>query len=301
MILLLLTVGFVLLAAPGLQRMIPRRLPAREYVPVALVAVIGGWLALESALVLIALPTVAHALGVAHIADACHHVLAPLPSSPGIVGWAAAFAGAATIVRLLLGIRRAWRQACRARAEPWLGAHDAFGQFDLVVLPVGEPLIYGVPGVPPQVVISQGTIDQLPHHAVDAVIAHEAAHHRLRHPYCLAALQGIESSLGALPGVRRSLATIRDALEVWADAAAAKSANVGSGLRDALLHLGTQHHPASRERRWRLERTPNNLSAAVRALCYSPVAFLSVLALVVAVDWLATPHHAAALGISCNG
>src|SRR5581483_300282 len=111
MIVLLLAVGALLLTLPALPRAVPRRLPVNEYVPVAMAALVAGWLAVESALVLMALPTVTHTLGVAGVADACHHVLAPLSSSPSAVGWFAAVSASMVAVRLLLSATRAWAQA----------------------------------------------------------------------------------------------------------------------------------------------------------------------------------------------
>jgi len=300
MILFLLILGGVLLALPGLPRGVPRKFPPRECARIAMASLLAGWLVLELALALIALPTVSHAIGMTEVADACHDVLAPLTNAPAAVGWMAALAGLFIALRLVIGARSSLIRAQAGRAEPWLGQHDARGDFDLVVLPTKQPLAYGAPGDPPQVVISQGTIDRLPDRAFQAVVEHEAAHHRLKHPYYLAALSGIERSLGLSGFVWRSTSRVRDAMELWADDAAASHGTHRHGLRRALLDLGGAR-PSMQERRRRLARVFRPHPPAFRALWYSPVGVLTSVAALIIVDWLTAAHHAGALGPTCAG
>lgn len=299
MIIALLALGVVLLALPGVRRLPPDRLPLQEWVPVATVSLLLGLLSVETALALIALPTLAHASGAAAIADSCHDVLAPLPTTPTVLGWLGGVAAAAVAIRFMAATRVARLRARDARAEPWLGRHHELGEYDLVVLPSEAPLAFGAPGVPPQVLLSEGLVERVPPDALDAIVRHEAAHHRLSHDRYLGLLVGVERTLGLLPPVRRSSTTIRDALEVWADQAASRDAATRRSLRRALVALAGAH-PAVMDRARRLERRLVARTPAFRVLWYAPVAFLAATALLLAVAWLTDPHHAGALALDCS-
>ncbi|MEX0666671.1 MAG: M56 family metallopeptidase [Acidimicrobiia bacterium] len=300
MILLLLGVGACMLALPGLPGRVSQRLPGGECVPVAVASLIAGWVAVEFGLVLIALPTVAHALGFANIADACHEVLAPLTTAPAAVGWLAGAAAAVVGWRLVAGGRSARALARTARADPWLGTHAAHDDFTLVILPTDAPVAYGAPGDPPQVVVSQGVVDDLSTDALQAVVAHEVAHHRLKHCRYLALVRGIEHSVGGFGFVRRSTEAVRHAVEVWADDVATTYGAPRHALRGALAQLGG---PAAhvQDRRNRLTGPPDPHPTPLRLLWYSPVAVLTGTAMLLVVDWLTAAHHAAALSSNCAG
>ena len=299
MILALGLVGAALLVLPGLGRRPPYRLPVREWAPVATAALLIGAAAVELALVLIAVPTVAHATGLSALADACHGALAPLPNPPPLVGWLAGVASLALGIAVIGGTLRSWMSARRARVEPWLGHHALAGGFEVVVLPTSTPIAYGTPGPCPQVVVSQGLVERLSNEGLKAVLAHERAHHHLSHTRYLAFLAGLERALGRIPAVRRSTAAIRDALEVWADEAATEQGAAPADLYDALVSLGAPTHLEVRERCRRLRRGVAPRPTVFRALAYSPVVILSTVAGVLAVDWLTAAHHAGALGASC--
>lgn len=300
MILLLLGVGACLLALPGLPTRGSRRLPGGECVPVAVASLVAGWVAIELGLFLIALPTVAHSLGFADIADACHEVLAPLTTSPAAVGWLAGAAAVIVAGRLVAGGRRAWARARMARADPWLGTHAPQAGFTLVILPTHAPVAYGAPGDPPQVVVSQGVVDDLSTDALHAVVAHEAAHHRLKHCRYLALVSGIEHSVGGFGFVRRSTEAVRHAVEVWADDVATTSDAPRDALRGALAQLGGSAAQVQ-DRRHRLTGPADPHPTPLRLLWYSPVAVLAGTAILLVVDWLTASHHAAALSSTCAG
>lgn len=300
MILVLLALGAVLLVLPGLYRTPPDRLPLEEWVPIATAALTVGALSVEAGLVLLALPTIAHGVGLASIADACHQVLAPFSTAPGLLGWAAA-GGALTIAtRFALGIRRARVQTRQARAEPWLGTHDHREDFDLVVVPTSALLAFGAPGNPPQVVLSQGLVDLVPAASLEAVVHHEAAHHRLKHGRYATLLTGLERALGSFRPVRQGAATIRAALEAWADAAASRDPSTRCALRRALVEVGGPNHSDTSDRSQRLLRRAPAPPRMVRAFWYSPVALLMTAAGLVLVGWLADAHPAMAMGAACG-
>ena len=300
MILLLLGVGAGMLALPGLPGRVSQRLPGGESVPVAVASLTAGWIAVEFGLVLIALPTLAHTLGFAEIADACHQVLAPLTAAPAAVGWLAGATAAIIGWRLVTGGRNARALARTARADPWLGTHAPQDDFTLVILPTHAPLAYSAPGDPPQVLVSQGVVDDLSTDALQAVVAHEAAHHRLKHCRYLALVSGIEHSVGSFRCVRRSTEAVRHAVEVWADDVATKSGARRHALRGALAQLGgTAHH--IQDRRHRLTGPPDPHPTPLRLLWYSPVAMLTGTAMLLVVDWLTAAHHAGALSSHCAG
>ncbi len=301
MILALLGLGVVLLALPGVRRIPPDRLPLKEWVPIATTALVLGLAAVEGALVLIAFPSVVHALGLAGIADSCHDVLAPLSTMPRALGWASGLAAVAVAGRFFIAANRARRRAEAVRAEPWLGEHHELAEFDLVVLPTAAPFAFGAPGAPPQVLVSEGLVATMTPDAFDAIVRHETAHHRLGHSRYLGLLAGVESALGCLGIVRRSTATIRDGLEVWADAAAGPDVASRRSLRRALLTLaGSQVIARDRSRRLDQEAVAAP-PLVMRALWYSPVAVLGITGALLALSWLIDGQHAFATAMGCTG
>lgn len=308
MILGLLAVAFALLALPGMRTRPPERLPMNEWAPVATGALAVGAVALELALVLAALPTLAHAFGIHEgVLDACRDALAPLSTDPGLVTWSAAFLALFVAIRAMVGAARSLRVARRARIEPWIGEHHVHDDFELVVIPTAEFVALGVPGSNPQIVVSRGLVEQLEPEHLDAVILHEAAHHRLRHSRYLVLLSALDAALGRVRFVHRSVVNVRGALEVWADSDAGSQDRVTrSSLREALRSMlicnasadgGRRIRPRDRLRR--LDREVSPRPAIVRLLSYAPVAILALTVGVLSVAWFTDAHHAVALGLPC--
>ncbi|HEX2063632.1 MAG TPA: hypothetical protein VHE80_04335, partial [Acidimicrobiales bacterium] len=101
----LVAAGLLLLALPASCRRVGRRLVAREWSRLCLVALIAGALLLEAGLVLLAAPTVFRALGVAALAEACGKLLGPLMPLGTVGGWAAAALAAAVAAgQVTLGV-----------------------------------------------------------------------------------------------------------------------------------------------------------------------------------------------------
>jgi len=299
-ILALVAVGMLLLALPGARRRPPRQLPPREWTPVAASAFVAGALAVEAALVLAAASAVGGVVSAPGLIDHCRGALAPLTVDPSLLSWGAAAVATVVAARMLRGGWEARTRARQARVEPWLGEHRPRVGFDLVVLPTRRLVAFGVPGAPPQVVISEGLIDELEPEQVEAVIGHEAAHHRLRHSTLLAVLAAVERAFGGLSFVGRSLATLRAGLEVWADeAAGARDVDARRSLRQALAGVSGST-VWTRDRVQRLERWARPGHALLRVVTYAPVAVLVLAVGALMAGWFTDAHHAFALGDPCT-
>jgi len=175
------------------------------------------------ALGIMALPTI---LGLVHgsaLAQACTHALGPLaPRGGPIVGWATVL----LVTWSLVGCVRARRSVSRAqqsgRIEPWLGEHRRFDNWELVVLPCDELFALSVPGNLSQVVVSRGLSTALAPAELAAVVAHERSHLAHGHHHYLLLVAVVSGAFAFVPGVRRSVSTLRVALERWADEDAAE-------------------------------------------------------------------------------
>lgn len=306
MILALLILGLVLLAVPGVLSEPPRRLPAREWTPVALLALVVGVLALLSGLTLAELPTVAPVFGISAFADRCRELLAPFAIESGVFDVLAAGLAILIASRITFRVVHSARAARHARIEPWLGEHEPRAGFNLVTVPTDRILAFGVPGRTPQVVLSTGLIERLGPDGLEAVIGHEAAHLRLHHPAMVAVLHGVDAGVGALPFAARSVQRLRTGLEVWADAAVDRDAT--GRRREALcaalacvtapaITMGARSDAEHRIGRLRWALRPRPVYA--RSAVYASVLILSVVLAVTAVGWFTDAHHAVALGAPC--
>ncbi len=310
MILVLLGIGGVLLAVPGLVLTTPRALAAAQRAKTITAFLLLGAAAFEVALLLLGAPTVLRTIDHTAFASACTTVIDRLAPGGTTVGWLAASLAAFIAINAVRATVRARRQTRAARVEPCLGIHVDHGLFDLVIVPTERLVAVGVPGTRPQVVLSEGLVRTLTSQEVQAVIRHEAAHHALGHHRYLLAASVLERTLGRLPLVRRSATTLRNALEHWADDAAAATADSASlELRDAIVGVAcakaTREVPAvgrrSRviDRADRLGRSARPRTRAAPTLVYTAIATTAAATLALVVDWLTTAHHALALSGYC--
>jgi hypothetical protein len=308
MILALFLVGLLLLGFPSLAASRSHRFPAHEWAIVAFLSVVVGSVAVMAALVLTAGPLMQSTLMPSEALDYCRDALAPFGGGSVFLSLVAATAGVVITIRATTAVMRSRRATRRARIEPWLGDHSERQGFELVLVPTEALLAYGLAGRFPQVVLSQGLLGTLSAEEIDAVIAHEAAHLRLRHPKMLTVLSVIEAGFGGVPPVRRSVNQVRSALEYWADAAAEAEYTVTIHTLCAALVGVTAPAPAAnstmpveaRARMHRLRRRPVPRPAPVRALLYAPVAVLALVVALSAAGWLTDAHHALALGGPCH-
>jgi Zn-dependent protease with chaperone function len=297
MILALLGLGLLLLALPAVVRSwASRHLRAAEWTRAATSALLLGSVAVVAALVLAAVPAVASVLQLPALIDHCRGALAPLADDPTLLSWAAGGTAALLTASFVLGVCRAWTLARRARIEPWLGDHDALDDFDLVVVPTRELVAFGVPGSPPQVVVSEGLVHGLDPSAAAAVIDHEVAHHRHRHALYLALLAGIDRAFGTWKIVRQGVEAARGAIEAWADEACGGDERRRESLRRALVDM-SRTTPQTRER---LRRLDARGAQHVRFAAYVPVGVIALAGLLLLAGWFTDAHHAVALGAPCS-
>ncbi|WP_019202774.1 M56 family metallopeptidase [Tsukamurella sp. 1534] len=88
---------------------------------------------------------------------------------------------------------------------------------DLRVLAVDEPLAYCLPGLRHRVVLSVGTLDQLSHEELTAVLAHERAHLRSRHDLVLEAFTAVHHAFPRLVRSSAALDSVELLVELLAD------------------------------------------------------------------------------------
>jgi Zn-dependent protease with chaperone function len=238
MALLLVWAGGMLVVLPALARPLGRRVRPAEWARLCGLALIAGAVCLELGLVLYGAPAVLRAAGLPFLDTRCRWLLCSLVVGGAPAGWAAATAAVLMPVLAASGALRA-RRGCRdIWVEQGLGEHRQFGRYELVVLPTPHPVAVSVARPNGQILVSQGMVDALEPQELQLVLSHEAAHLDHNHQRWLVLAAAIEHGMAVIPFVRRSTATLRAALEHWADEAAA-SDDVGrrTALRGALLQV----------------------------------------------------------------
>jgi Zn-dependent protease with chaperone function len=222
------------------------------------------------------------------------------------VGWTAALLTIAILGFAVAAIRTGRRAVRHARIEPWLGRHIRGDGYELVVIPTTELVAFGVPGLVPQVVISEGLMVELEPARLDAVIGHELAHHRLRHRRYMLMAAIVDRTLGLLPFVRRSTDVLKESLEVWADDHAVESRSATrEALHAALVAVsaaqgyGAGADRAVQTRAIRLTEVVRCSPIATRGLTYLPAGALASCGALLAVAWTLSSQHMLALGGYC--
>lgn len=243
----LVLVGLALLVFPGVVGRWAQRLPAAEWTRVGIGSLGLGALCVYAGLVMTTLPPVLHTLQLEGAFGICDPVVHSLMIGGPLVGWAAALSAATLSVAALRAVWRSRRGATVAHIEPWLGHHTARDGYELVVVPTPALIAVGVPGPTPQVVVSQGLVDELDAPRLEAVVAHEVAHLRLRHRRFVMLVNVIDRTLGFIPPVGRSAAAICQSIEEWADDHAVRSAQTAEqSLHAALLTVAGATHSFER-------------------------------------------------------
>ena len=235
MIAVVVLAGLALLALPGLAASTAMHLPPREWRRSSRVAIGLGLVAVELGLALGAVPTVSAAAGVESVAEACHHLLGAHLPGGAATGWASASASVALLAVGGAAARRARRLRRAARIGRGLGEHRRVPGATLVVLPTDTVVAYAAPGPSPQVVVSRGLADALAPDELDAVVRHELAHLRNRHHHDLALAGVVDSTLGWIPGMRASTASLRLSVERSADEDACDRPGAREATRRALV------------------------------------------------------------------
>lgn len=302
----LVLVGLALLAFPGLSAARSRRCPAHEWARVTAWALGLGATSVVAGLVMTSIPTLLHSVQLEGLLAVCDPVVHSVMLGGPLVGWVAValtVAVAAASVAALLSSRHAVR---RARIEPYLGQHIHCDDHELVVLPTPALVAFSVPGSPPQVVVSEGLVDELDPQRLDAVIGHELAHHRLGHRRYLVVVGIVERTMGFLPFVRRSTEMVRESLELWADDVAVESSRATrEALHAALVAVASvgalraDVATAVQLRTRRLTEANRCSHVARRGLTYLPAGALACCAAALVAGWTLTSHQMMALGGYC--
>ncbi|MBW3575952.1 MAG: M48 family metalloprotease [Actinobacteria bacterium] len=298
MVFVILLSGGLLLALPGLAHRLARRVPPEHWARASAAALVVGAVMVQLTALLVAAPTVLRAVGVHALAAACERLLGPMTPGGDVVGWTAAALSVALPVLVGRRIATAVRTRRQLEVEPWLGDHQPWEGHDLVVLPSDEVVAFSVGGPSSQIVVSRRLVAALSPPQLQAVLRHEAAHLAHRHQRFLLVANALDVRLPYVLGpLRRSTASLRVALERWADeAAAGAEPHARDDLRDALFTTVTaavnSTVPAFStadtvlERLRALEAPPVRLVPARHALLSSPALALTVLGVVALAFWM---------------
>jgi len=149
----------------------------------------------------------------------------------------------------LRSVRRRHRQLVDLLGMPVGTAPLAVGpgarrprQGSVRVLEHPTPTAYCLPGLRQRVVLTQGTLEELPPDELAAVLAHERAHLRARHDLILEFFTVLHTAVPAFARSEQALAEVRLLVEVLADRAAVRVGGVLPVGR-ALVALARGSHP----------------------------------------------------------
>lgn len=298
MVFVILLSGGLLLALPGLAHPLARRVPPEHWARASAAALVVGAAMVQLTALLIAAPTVLRALGVHALAAACERLLGPMTPGGGVVGWTAAALAVALPVLAGRRVATAVRTRRQLEVEPGLGDHQSWEGHDLVVLPTDDVLAFSAGGSSSQIVVSRRLVAALSPPQLQAVLRHEAAHLAHRHQRFLLVANTLDLRLPyVLRPLRRSTASLRVALERWADeAAAGADPQARYELRDALFATVTATINATvpgfstadtvMDRLRALEAPPPRLAPGGHAVLSSPALGLTVLGLAALAFWM---------------
>lgn len=167
------------------------------------------------------------------LAEACSRFALPDPSLTSVVSLAL---GSFAVAVLLLAARSAARQLRAShRFLRELGPLATDGPRAARVFEDQAPQAFCAGLVRPRVYVSSAAVAQLSREELDAVLAHEAHHARLRDPLRLLFARVLGDALFFLPGVRQLGDRYAALAEVAADQAAVRAAGDRAPLASALL------------------------------------------------------------------
>ncbi len=259
----LIITGLVLLALPGWCQprrsgtgVVRRARECRASLALGLVLTVSG-------LFLWGAPAVLHVADGWGFPGLCDDAIHQLPLGGLEFALFAIVVGGLIVARLTGALTRSAARRREAWVDPFIGQHRGLSEFDVVVIPSTRLVAVGVPGSPPQIVISEGLVSALDPSELDAVLRHEMAHHRLHHRNYLLLAAAVDHGFGWLPPVRSSTAALRCALEEWADLVSTRrSPERVARLRSALARLADVHVTATArhdlERRIAMLETPDH-------------------------------------------
>ena len=94
---------------------------------------------------------------------------------------------------------------------------------DMRVLDVDEPIAYCLPGLRQRVVLSQGTLQNLDHAEVKAILTHERSHLRARHDLVLEAFTAVNHAFPRFVRSKSALGSVQLLVELLADDSAVRA------------------------------------------------------------------------------
>lgn len=297
---LLAALGLALLLLPGTTRRPVQQLDPAEWARYATFALRLGHRSLQAALALGAAPTVLHALGIDHVATACHEMFGPVAPGGPVIGWTAALLLTWTLGAEYHSRRQIRTGFERCRVDAWLGHHETIDDVDIVTLPADVPVAYAVPAAGGgQIVVSSALAATLDDDELGAVLAHERSHIQHHHHRHLELLGAIDATYRLLPAVATGTARIRLALERWADEDAAVATAHRDCVRSALakttqLLLGPAmafNACAVIDRIHALDHAAPTPTYRTRAAALAPITLTATAVAGVASCWIAFTHH----------
>lgn len=147
----------------------------------------------------------------------------------GAAGFAALVASLAAARRMVSALRRLWRRSRdHAHEARLVGAPTR--QPGVVMVHTDRAAAYCVAGKPDAIVVTSRAVQRLTEPELAAVLAHERAHLKGRHPQLMMLLRALAASLPALPLFPAAVAGVGRLVEMNADDVAAREHG-----RDALL------------------------------------------------------------------
>ncbi len=158
-----------------------------------------------------------------------------------LIAVAAAGASATTLAarRIMAAMHRMSARSCEhASTAHMLGARDG-----VVVVTSEHRAAYCVAGRPSAIVVTSGAVSSLDAAELEAVLAHERAHLRGRHPQLLMLLNALYGVLPWVPLLRRAADAVARLVEMCADDAAARSHGSAALLRGLVALTGAPSAP----------------------------------------------------------
>lgn len=141
--------------------------------------------------------------------------------------------------RIVAAMHRMSARSCEhASTAHMLGARDG-----VVVVTSEHRAAYCVAGRPSAIVVTSGAVSSLDAAELDAVLAHERAHLRGRHPQLLMLLNALHGALPWVPLVRRATGAVARLVEMCADDTAARSHGSAALLRGLVALTGAPRVP----------------------------------------------------------
>lgn len=227
--------GLALIAMPGICSKSGRSLQPAEWARTSLGCVAAGWLLIEITALLYAVPSMLNFVGGSHLDAFCDRMIEQFaPGGPVAV----IVAGVIALVLPAFAIQsvsRMRRSRLTVFSEAACGQHSTHAGYDVVTLPITEPIACSVRSATSQILISTGISNCLSDDQLTMVLDHEAAHLDHHHQAYLTVSGIVDRTLGWLPFVRNSTAEVRLSVERWADEVASGTPGAArQTLRDAL-------------------------------------------------------------------